>query len=447
MASPVRHIACIAVVSALAGALLASAGGAQAATPPAPPPAAAPTAYDSLLAAPAITPDLLERAALARNPTLAAASAAAAEAKARADGAGRFMNPMIEAMAAPQAIGNEDIAAPGYEVGLEQHVALFGQRGQQKNAAHAEARAAGEDLRAARLDLLQGARRLYYEYFLVERGIEVNGQLKSLLEHIRSLAVQKYASGAVGQQDALQAEVELAMLDHESIVLARERRIVRARLNAMLHRGPVDDLPAPLDSIPDAVEGEESPAAADAPLLRPDVRRAEAERDARAAELSLARKQRLPDITLLARYDAMWAEHEMRPTIGAELSLPIGFGRIGAGEREAEAGLARREQERLATIDRARLEIEEARARVQETRHEIHVMATAVLPATERALTSIRTAYESNRSDFLTLLNAERDLARARLGWHRARVEYRMALADYERAVARDAAPLGEEQR
>jgi outer membrane protein TolC len=173
--------------------------------------------------------------------------------------------------------------------------------------------------------------------------------------------------------------------------------------------------------------------------LRPDVKRAEAERDAGAAEVELAGKRGAPELTLLARYDAMWAEHEMRPIVGAEMNLPFLFGRVGTSEREAKAGLARREQERLATIDRARLEIEEALALVQETRHEIHVIETGVLPATERALASIRTAYESNRSDFVALLNSERDLARARLDWQRARVAYRLALADYERAVARDA--------
>jgi outer membrane protein TolC len=441
MSSRARSIAWIAVLVIAGGSFptgVAFAGNATTARP---------TSLDSLLAAPAVVPDLLERAVLERNPTLAAAKAAAAEAKARADAAGSFMNPMLEVMAAPRAIGNEDIAAPGYAVGLSQPLSLFGQRGAEKDAARAMARAAGEDLRSTRLDLLREARRLYYEYFLVERGTEVNGELKGLLGHFRSVAVQKYAAGTVGQQDALQAEVELAMLDHESVVLARERRIVRARLNALLHRAPGDELPAPLDSIPDAVEGEESPAAGDATLIRPDVRRAGAERDARAADLRLADKQRLPDFTLIARYDAMWAEHEMRPTIGAELSLPFGFGKIGATKQEAKAGLARSEQERLAVIDRARLEIEEALARVQETRHEIHVIETGVLPATERALTSIRSAYESNRSDFLTLLNVERDLARARLGWHRARAEYRMALADWELAIARDRAPLEEETR
>jgi outer membrane protein TolC len=429
MASPVCRIARIAAVLAVSWVLLATVAPHGSAAPASADAPERPTAYDSLLASPAMRPDLLERAVLERNPTLAAAAAAAVEAAAHADATGRFSSLMIEGMIAPRAIGNEDIVAPGYQVGLSQSLSLFGTRGLEKGAAQAEARAASEDLRAARLDLLREVRRLYYESFLAERGLEVNAEQKELLEHIRSLAVQKYATGTVGQQDALEAEV----------VLARERRIVRARINAMLHRGPVEALPAPLDSIPDAVEGEERPAGPDASALRPDVKRAEAERDAGAAEVELAGKRGAPELTLLARYDAMWAEHEMRPIVGAEMNLPFLFGRVGTSEREAKAGLARREQERLATIDRARLEIEEALALVQETRHEIHVIETGVLPATERALASIRTAYESNRSDFVALLNSERDLARARLDWQRARVAYRLALADYERAVARDA--------
>lgn len=407
-------------------------------------PGGRPSALDSLLSAPALDPDLLERAVLASNPSYAAAKAAFRESGARADRTGVLMNPMVGGMVAPRALGNDMIEAPGYIVDFSMDFPLFGKLGLEKDAARAEARATGEDLRATRLDLRREARRLYYEFFLVDRGLEVNAELKGLLGQFRSVALQKYAAGLVGQQDALQADVELAMLDHQAIVLGRDRRIVQARVNALLHRNPGEALPVPVDSLPDPREGEESPGSPDAALTRPDVRRAEAERDAWAAERSLAKKRRLPDFTLLARYDAMEAEHEMRPMVGAGLTLPIWFGSFGAGEREAVAGVERKEQERLAAIDRARAEIEEARARVEETRHEIHVVETGVLPATERALASIRAGYEANRSDFLALLNAERDLARARLDWHRARAEYRMALVDWDRAIARGG-PIPEE--
>ena len=73
--------------------------------------------------------------------------------------------------------------------------------------------------------------------------------------------------------------------------------------------------------------------------------------------------------------------------------------------------------------------------------HEAHVIETSVVPATERALASVRAGYEANQSDFLSLLNAERDLARARLDQYRARAEQGMALADLERAIG--APPAG----
>lgn len=431
---------------ALALALAADGSSRAAAQSSAPPGGGTPSALDSLLAASKMDPDQLERAVLERNPSLAAASAAFREASARADRAGALRNPMVDIMVAPRALGNGEIEAPGYVVDLRQSFPIFGERGLEGRAARAEARAMGEDARAMRLELLRESRRLYYEYYLAERGLEVNRELKSLLDQFRAAALQKYAAGVVGREDALQAEVEMAMLDHQSIVLGRERRIVRARVNALLHRSPEQPLPAPLDSLPVERMGEEAFAAAagnDVPLDRPDVRRLQAEREAGEAMLTLAKRRWLPELTLLARYDGMEPEHEMRPMVGAGLSLPLWITGTSAGVREASEGLERSTQERLARIDRARFEIEEARARVEETRHEIHIIDTGVIPATERALTSIRSGYEANRSDFLALLNAERDLARARLDGHRARAMYRMALADWAFAIARDDAPEG----
>ena len=411
--------------------------GAQA---PATSPAGLPSALDSLLAGTVMSPEQLERAVLERNPTLAAASAAVREASARADRAGALLNPEVDVLVAPGAVGDDEIMAPGYMIDVHQSFPIFGERGLEGRVSRAEARAVGADLRATRLDLLQEARRLYYRYYLAERGLEVNAELKALLDQFRSVALQKYAAGIVGREDALQAEMELAMLDHQTVVTRRERRIVRARLNAMLHRAPQESLPAPLDSVAVAHEGHDVADTAALVLDRPDVKRLDAERESREAMVSLAKRRRLPELTLLARYDGMEDLKEMRPMVGAGINLPLWRDPTSAGVSEASAGLERASQERLAAIDRARYEIEEARARVEETRHEIHIVETGVIPATERALTSIRSGYEANRTDFLALLNAERDLARSRLDRHRARAEYRMALADLERALGREAA-------
>ena len=396
---------------------------------------------DSLRAAPVLDLPLLERAVLARNASLGALRAAQRESAARADQASFLMDPMVDGMAAPRSFGS-DVVDPAWSLSLSQRIPLFGQRGLARRAGRAEARALGEDVRDLRLDLVSEARRLFYQAYELGRGQAVNEELRGLVEQFRRVAIQKYAAGAAGQSDALQAEVELAMLDHERVVLGRDRRVVGARLKALLHDENPAPLPEPPEALAPAATASEAVASAVATSVDalPMVRARDALRDARAEEHRLARRAGLPDLTLSARYDRFWSEVELRPVVGVGLNLPIWRGRLKARERETQAALDRADRERGAARDLARAGLDEARARVEETAHEVHVIETGVLPATERALVSARSAYESSRGDFLTLLSAERDLARARLSRHRAESTYRMALADLERARGVDPA-------
>ena len=131
-------------------------------------------------------------------------------------------------------------------------------------------------------------------------------------------------------------------------------------------------------------------------------------------------------------------EREWRPQLGLAMNLPIQFGRLGAAARAARAGVEQMEFRRKEAEARVGSEVESALAGVQETGHEIHIIEDRVLPATERALRAIRTSYENSRAGFMALLNAERDLARARLEQYRAKVAYLQSFADLDRAVGLD---------
>jgi cobalt-zinc-cadmium efflux system outer membrane protein len=408
---------------------------------------------DSLFAAPTLDLASLERAVLERNSSLAAMRAAWSAMDARADREGAWEDPRLDVMVAPGSFGSSTVDK-AYSVGVTQRIPLFGERSLRGRAARAIARSSAEEYRAVRLDLLMETRRLYYQYFLAARGVETNQELTELMDQFRRVAVQKYAAGTVGQQDALQAEVELAMLEHERVALSRTRRTTMARLRALLHDEssrtlpePPRDLPAPAHFTHADSSLAPSTALADALANRPELRAQEALRDARAAELGLARRNRIPDVTLQARYDRFMMEPEWRPMVGVGLNLPIGFRRIGAGMREARAELERATRDRGAIVDSVRAELESARVRVEETGHELRIITTRVVPATERALASTRAGYESNRSDFLALLNAQRDLARARLGRHAAETEYHMALSELDRALGVEPSWLGREER
>ncbi len=421
-------------------------------------PLGAPTAHaeesiDALFAAPTLELASLERSVLERNPSLAAMRASWAAMEARADRERAWEDPRVDVMVAPQSFGSSAVDK-GYSVGLMQPIPLFGARAFRSRAAHAMARSGAQEFRTSRLDLLMETRRLYYQYYLAVRGAETNRELTELLEQFRRVALQKYAAGTVGQQDALQAEVELAMLDHERVALSRTRRTIMARLRALLHDESSRTLPEPPPDLPGPAHSGHadsslaSSALAAALANRPELRAREALREARSAELGLARRSRIPEVMLQARYDRFMNEPEWRPQVGVAVNLPIGFGRTGAGVREARAELLRATKEREAIVDSVRAELESARARVEETGHELGIITTRVVPATERALASTRAGYESNRSDFLALLNAERDLARARLGRYAAEAEYHMALSDLDRALGVEPSWLaGEEPR
>ncbi len=396
-------------------------------------------ALDSFLSADTLDLSLLERAVLDTNPTLGAMREAWEGAEAAADHAGGLEDPMLEILTAPRSWSSSSVD-PAYMVSLSQRLPLFGQRGLEQRAARAGAAAAGEDSRSARLDVLREARRAYYDAYLASRGHAVNAELKEILAQVRRTAVGRYAAGTVGLEDALQADVEIAMLDHEDVALTREGRVAAARLNALLLRpamSPLPESPAAIP-LPPAPEKPDSLLAL-ALASRPELKSWTARRDSRAAELSLAKRQRLPEFTLSARYDRYWEVADVRPSAGLSMNLPIQFGRLGAAERAARAGVQEMEYRRKAAETEVGAQIETALAAVQGTEHEIHVIEERVVPATERALRAVRASYENSRAAFSAILNAERDLARARLTLYRAQVDYLQGLADLDRAVGADA--------
>ncbi len=390
----------------------------------------------------------VERTALARNPSLSAMREAWREVEARADQAGALEDPMLDGMLAPRSLGSGSVD-PAYRVGLTQQFPIFGQRGLRRRAARSEAKVAAYDFETARLDLLRDVREAYFDYYRVCRSQETNRELLQLMVESRRVALAKYSAGTVGQTDPLQAETELAMLEHDGVVLGQQRRMILARLRALLHLTQSTALPEPPRDLPmpEFPYTEEWLRARMQPTW-PELAAADASIKARQANLTLARRERLPGLGFGVAYDRFWSETELRATVGVSLNLPLYFGRLASREREAQAALSKAEAERLAVRDRIEQRIEEASASLGLNLHDVEIMRDAVVPASERSLKAIRAAYEANRSDFLTLLNATRDLAKARLDLYDAQVMAHQAQAELQRALAADAtAPVQENQR
>ena len=185
---------------------------------------------------------------LARNPTLAEMVAAWKAAQDRFPQVTSLDDPMFGATGSPRIFSHTDDG--GYRFEISQKIPWCGKLALHGDNALAEARAAGDDVETTRLQLVESAKTAFYEYWLVDRALEVNREAQRLLGEFRRDAADRYTKGLVSQQDVLQADVEVGQQQERQLTLERMREVAAARLNTLMHRPPDAPLPpAPVHSV------------------------------------------------------------------------------------------------------------------------------------------------------------------------------------------------------
>lgn len=379
--------------------------------------------------------DALLAAVAARNPDLQAARQAWEAAQARAPQERALDNPMVLYGLAPLSVASDEVPF-GHSIEVRQPLPWPGRRQARGAVAEAEAEAALQDSRELLLQLTAEASRMYDDWYLVHRALEVNDQHRGLLETFRDVAAARYAAGLAPQQDPIQAEVEAAKLLQEREDLEAERRVTRARLNALLHRRPELELPPPPARLPEPAPLDRAPADLQeaAVTARPELAGLDAMIRVREAGRALARLEDRPDLEVMGSYNSMWMDAEHRWMAGVAVGLPLRKEKIAAARTEAETRLAAARTEREAAETRIRAEVQEAADRYAAALRQLALHRDRVLPATRDQIRAARAGFESGGS-FLALIEAERNLRDAELREHTILTEIWRRRAALERAV------------
>lgn len=383
----------------------------------------------------------LVEAVLARNPEIAAARAAWRAARARIPQAGSLADPQASYSLAPLSIASSDVQY-GDVLRVGQRIPFPGKLDLREEVAAAEAEAAESGIEEARLRLATMATRLWDDYWLVERGLEINEEHRALLDSFQRVATSRYATGLVSQQAPLQAEVEAAHLLHEEVVLTARRRVLTAQINALLHRRPDAALPAPSRALEELIADHGAPdddAALEAAALRtrPELQIRGAEIEAREAAVDLEKLEAKPDFELMTSYNSMWSMPEHRWMVGVGVNLPIWRERIRAeiAEAEAELDVTRSQHER--TLDEVREQVAVALQALREAHHVVELYRDRVLPAARDRIQAARSGFETGASTMLALIDAERSLRASELSYYEAVAEAASRRAELDRALGR----------
>jgi outer membrane protein TolC len=319
-----------------------------------------------------------------------------------------------------------------HRIGLSQQIPTFGKAGLRGEIAQRDASAAFERYRTTHHRVLEEVARAYYEYAYLARSIEITAENLALLRGVEAVARSRYTTGQTDHAHVIKAQAELALLEDRLRSLEDRRESVAAELRAALGVSPTTPLPwpVPLEDPTEAIPDEET-------VLgrvqdgNPELLSLGFEVDREDRAVSLARRDRIPDVTLgietirVSRSDLTDFKDDGQDAWIASVSvpLPIYGGRYRAAIREADARLRSRQaarhdrEQRLVAVARRQLfELRDAERRIE-------LYRTSLIPLGESSLEAALTGFRTGKVGFLDVLDAERGLLQFRLDLARARSE------------------------
>lgn len=404
---------------------------------------ALPAAADTL---PGANVESLLKLARDANPELAAMKHEAQAATERINSAGALPDPMLRTELMDitrQGTASSVNLLPGTagstKYTLIQALPFWGKRDLRRGIAEAEAHQAQGRANAGWEELAARIKSSFAEYYIFSRAEALSRELLDLTGRLEKVAQARYASGLVPQQDAIRAQLEQTAIRSDLVALENAVHHSRIRLNALLNRPATAPLaePVALRRLPDTEKLDQG-------ALQDNLRARNPQLSAEAARVTAAEKNRelvyrnrYPDFNLgVSPLQAGGAVNEWGLMV--EFNLPLQQESRRAQEREAQSMLAAAEARREATRNQLLADLAENISELDAARRVENLAQNSQLPQAELSFKAALAGYENGKVDFSTLLDAQRQMLKARLDALKAQGEAQKRLAEIERLLGED---------
>jgi cobalt-zinc-cadmium efflux system outer membrane protein len=384
-------------------------------------------------------PDLksLIKEALTLNPEILATKNAFEAADARIPQAASLNDPMIEYEYDRITADRKLSGDPMKTLSVSQDIPFPTKLHLRAKIASKLARMAYENYRAKERDVISRVKSAYSELALFYKQIEIGKENKTVLDQLAKGATTRYSAGKGTQSDVLKAQVELARVDNELVMLEQKRVTAQAKLNVLLNRDPKTDF-----GIPPAEPSIKFNRMLDDfyRLTRnnnPELKAYQyaVERGEAAYDLSI--NEFLPDFNI--RFKQMVERDHLQSGSWAGMvgvTIPLWFfEKQSFGVKEMKSDLEMVKAEYKGKENSILFDVNDAYARAVANKKLVELYETAFIPQAQEAVSVAIKGYESEKSDFLTVLDSQQMLINFKLDHYKAILELRVALADLERVV------------
>jgi outer membrane protein, heavy metal efflux system len=331
-----------------------------------------------------------------------------------------------------------------YMFTIQQELPGRGKRDVRAAVAEKDAEIASAEIAVRAREVVKDVMTAYATLVVTRRAIDIHLESVELLRQFADASTIKYAAGRSSQQDVLKAVTEMSKL-HEDLVMHEESvATASARLNTLLDREP----DAPIGALDEPRESVSLPASAELQRLavegHPELHTAQLGVDRANASLAVIARDYKPDFfvgggyMLMPREAGAWTASVGMTWPNAPWSRGALDARKAVATAEMDAAAAK-----VHDVERQiRLAVHEAYIRVVAAGQRAALLRTTVVPQSEHALEVSRVGYQTDRVDFLSLIDNQRALLDAQLTYFRALSDRELALADLSRAVGTDVLAL-----
>jgi outer membrane protein, heavy metal efflux system len=333
---------------------------------------------------------------------------------------------------------------------LQQMIPFPGKLSTMGSAAENNAEMIDQNYKALERKFIRDLKSAYYDLYLVQHKIQINTENQDLMRSFVDIARKQYEVGMGKQVDILRAQTELSTLANDGINLRKEKQVVEAMVNTILSRpanSPLGPVPEIEKDFPEWTFEQLQPLSLEA---RPELKAMNYSIDMNKAELSLSKREYLPDVMARVMYKdmAMTPNDYWSVMVGISIPLsPWSSGKYTSKVEENEINVRRAEDDVAAMKNMTSFEVQDALVKMQTNKNLVDLYRNTVIPQSEQTLQSTLSAYQTGKTEFLMMIDAYRMVLMSKLNYYMSVVNYMSSQAALEQAVGLDINQITEKLR
>ncbi|MCA9522235.1 MAG: TolC family protein [Myxococcales bacterium] len=389
--------------------------------------------------------DRLVREALERNPMLRKLRFDALGTKEQISQVSTLPDPMVSIALANLPFDTRYTPMTGVQLGISQLFPFFGKRKLRGDVVRGRYQMARHRIDEARNRLRAQVKMVYYQLLYLARVKTLIRKNQGVLGELVRFVTAKYSVGIGHQADVFKARLAWAQVADDLIGLDARQRVLIARLNALRGRPSGTALSVSGALHLDRVSTSHSQWLQELEAHNPRLRTLESQAASLRSAIALARRNYYPDFRVgvmytFRTYNALDSV-KGADFIGLSLSfnLPIfAKAKLAPRVRELEARLASNRAARVELKNELDSRLRQLLIGLETKSKRVDLHRLVLIPQAKQAVLASRLGYQSNKVDFLTVLNNQLAVFKLEIALERLVAAHQAQRAALEWLVGRE---------